>query len=407
MKILYINQHFITTAGVGGTRQHDICRYLAERGHEITLLSGYSASKGLPKPRRFSLWRVHHLDGFKVYVCNTPYSQEMSPQRRVFAFLQFAFIATLIGLKERKIDLVFATSTPLTVTIPGLLVSKLRRKPYAFEARDLWPEDLVIGGRMKESSFIHRFFSFLEQATYRHARKVTVVSEGFHQRLLERGMDADKLNMIPLGADGDKFKNATPNHRFFEERRLGDKKLAIYTGAHGKANGLDQLLDAAEFLRHRNDIAIVLFGKGSEKSRLEATAKDRGLTNLHFFAPVPIGELVTILAACDFGLIIFRQVQRPRPLTPNKFYDYCFSGIPSVVNFSGTTAEIVRREQIGLVSEPGCPEDLASTIEQLADRENERVEMGRRARALGWERYDRKRIASQMEDFFERALRSH
>lgn len=404
MKILFIHQHFVTTAGVGATRSHDICRYLAERGHQVTVVCGYAATRGLPPVGRFHLWRTHVMDGFKVIICNATYVQTMTGPRRMLAFLWFAFIATLAGLRERGLNLVFATSTPLTVVIPGVIVSKLKRKPYVFEARDLWPEDNVAAGTIKEGSLLHRFLLFLERVSYREARQITVVSEGFYKRLLERGIPKNKLNLIPLGADGEKFAQAVANDRPFREKGLEGKKIAIYTGTHGYTNGLFQLIDAAELLKQREDIAIVLFGKGSKKPELIEDAKRRGLSNVHFFDPIPIGELVNVMAACHMGLIVFRQISRPRWLTPNKFYDYCFSALPSIVNFAGTTAEIVQREKIGLACEPGSAQALADAIIHYADNEAERKETGERAKAFCWENYDRKNISGAVDELFSKSL---
>ena len=404
MKILYIHQHFVSADGIGVTRSHDIARYLVSMGHQVTVICGYSSTKGLPPVKSFRLWRIHWLDGIKIVICNVAYNQNMSPYMRVGSFIMFAFIASIVALLEKGANIVFATSTPLTVTIPGVISSKIKRVPYIFEARDLWPEDHVASGRMKEGSFIHRFFVKLERMAYKNAKYITVVSDGFYNRLLERGISMDNLNMIPLGADANKFANIVPDHSEFIKKKIINKKVAIYTGAHGNTNGLYQLLDAAEKLKHRNDIVIVLIGKGSEKTKLENVSKTRGLSNVIFLDPVPISKLVGILAASHMGLIIFKQITRPRWLTPNKFYDYCFSELPSIVNFDGTTAELVKSEKIGISTLPGSSADLARAIEYYSDNELVRKETGFKARELAFKYYDRKQIAKRMEALFLKAL---
>lgn len=404
MKIVYIHQHFVSAQGTGPTRSHDIARMLVAKGHNVTMVCGYSPTKGLPKVKPFKLWRVHWLDGIKIVICNVPYNQKMSSQVRVISFLFFAFVASIVSILERHVNLIFATSTPLTVTIPGVIASKIKNVPYIFEARDLWPEDHVASGRMKEGSIIHRFFVMLEHMAYKNAKYITVVSKGFYDRLIDRGISENKLNMIPLGADAQKFKNPLPDQSEFKKKGIVNKKIAIYTGSHGDTNGLSQLLDAAEILKHRNDIAIVLIGKGSKKNTLINDAISRRLTNVFFLDPVPIARLIGILAASHIGLIIFKQISRPRWLTPNKFYDYCFIGIPSIVNFEGTTADIVQSENIGVFSSPGNSMALANAIEYYSDNEQARIEAGNKARSIAFSNYDRKEITNAMESLFLKAL---
>lgn len=403
MKILYLHQHFVSSTGVGATRSHDIAKNLVKNGHQVTMVCGYSPTKGLPKVRPFRLWRVYWLDGIKIIICNIPYSQKMSSKMRLVSFILFALVATIVSLFERRIDLVFATSTPLTITIPGVIISKIKKKPYVFEARDLWPEDHVASGRMKEGSLIHKFFSYLEKISYKNAQYINVVSQGFYNRLVVRGIPEEKLTMIPLGADGDKFMNPVPNKEIFEKIGIENKKIAIYTGAHGDTNGLFQVLDAAEELKDRKDIAIVFIGKGAEKDKLKNQAIQRNLDNVYFLDPVPITKLVGVLAASHIGLIIFKQISRPRWLTPNKFYDYAFIGIPSVVNFAGTTADLVTREGIGIAAKPGDSKSLAEAIMFYADNEDERIKIGEKARDFAYKNFDRKIISLNMEELFIKA----
>ncbi len=370
------------------------------------MISGYSVTKGLPKPKIYHLWNTHNIDEVKIYICNATYNQSMPSYRRMVSFLHYALLATIAGLIERRVDLVFATSTPLTVVIPGVILSKLKRKPYVFEARDLWPEDSVAAGWMVEGSLIHRFLSYLERITYKHARQISVVSKGFYDRLIDRGIPKNKMNLNLLGADAELYEDVKINTEFFKSKGIQDKKIAVYTGAHGKTNGLFQLLDAADYLRDRDDLAIVFLGRGSERSNLIKGAKERKLDNLHFFDPVPGTELVKLLAACHMGLVIFKQVSRPRWLTPNKLFDYCFSGLPIIVNFEGTTADLVTMNRIGRVSEPGCAKSLAEAIAFYLDNEDVRASDGARARELAIREYDRAIIAESFEAMLLRAASS-
>ena len=400
MKLLYIHQHFVTNEGASGTRSYDVSKYLVEMGHPVTLICGLNDYSTQKRPRWWQPFTVETLDGIKLVTCNAFYSNKQKVPARLLSFVKFAVLATWACLRERGVDLIFPTSTPLTVGIPGRVAAALKRVPYVFEVRDLWPEDLLAADRLKPG-LQYRVWEWLERFSYAKARRILLVSRGFHDRLLERGFAPERLQTILLGADGRLFEDVTPDREYIAHHGLDGKTLAIYTGAHGDANGLFQLVEAAEVLRDRPDIAIVLIGDGKMKSALKQAVADKGLTNVIMLDPVPKHQLPGILAACHIGLMILKQITRPRWVTPNKIFDYMFTGIPSIVNFPGTTADLVKTDGAGLVSEPGSARDLADKIVFLADHPEERAAIGRRAREVAWARYDRKMIAESLARVFE------
>jgi glycosyltransferase involved in cell wall biosynthesis len=404
MKLTYINQHFVTNEGTSGTRTYDVSRYLVQMGHEVTIVCGLHDQSNLKRMPFWRLYRTEQIDGIKVRICNAYYSNKQRVPARLWAFAKFALVASLVTVLERRSDLIFATSTPLTVGIPGRIGAAIKGIPYVFEVRDLWPEDLLDAGRIKPG-LQFKVWEWIEQFSYAKAKKILLVSKGFENRLLERGMAPHRLQTIVLGADGSLFRDVVPNHGFFEQRGLQGKKIAIYTGAHGDANGLPQILDAAAILKDRPDIAFVLMGEGKMKEALKADVAARGLSNVHLLDPVPKWELPGILAACDIGLMILKQISRPRWVTPNKIFDYMFTGIPSIVNFAGTTAEMVEADGAGFATKPGDAEDLAAKIRQLADNPDERAAIGKHAREVAYARYDRRMIAEQLAEVFESCLR--
>jgi glycosyltransferase involved in cell wall biosynthesis len=403
MKLLYIHQYFVTNEGTSGTRSYDVSRYLVQMGHQVTVVCGILDQSSFTRLPWWKPFRVQWIDGIKVVICNAYYSNKMSFLARKLSFVAFAFLASIACLLERGVQLVFATSTPLTVGIPGRLAAAIKRVPYIFEVRDLWPEDILAAGRIKPG-LQYKLWEWLELFCYRKAKKILLVSKGFHDRLLERGFEPERLQTILLGADGTLFKDVQPDHEYINQNGLAGKVVAVYTGAHGDANGLPQLLDTAERLRDRQDIAIVMIGEGKMREGLKAAAAERGLTNVHLLQSVPKLKLPGILTACHIGLMILKQITRPRWVTPNKIFDYMFAGLPSIVNFPGTTAELVEADGTGLASTPGSADDLAAKIRYWADHPDERAAVGRRAREVAWQKYDRKMIAQQIADVFEKAV---
>lgn len=403
MNLIYIHQHFVTGEGSSGTRSYDIGRYLVEMGHRVTIVCGLHDQSSLPRAPWWRLFQVHHVDGIKVIACNVFYSNKLAVSARLWSFLKFAVLATLACLKVPSADLIFATSTPLTVGIPARLGAALKRIPYVFEVRDLWPEDLLAAGRIKPGAQ-YKVWEWLERFSYAGAGKILLVSHGFHERLLERGFPPERLETIALGADGRLYSNVQPDLAYIEQHGLAGKTIAVYAGAHGDANGLIQVVDAAEHLRDRADIALVLIGDGKTRLQLKAAVAERALENVHLLDPLPKYKLPGVLAACHIGLMILRQISGPRRVLPNKLFDYMFSGLPTIVNFPGTTAELVESAGLGVASKPGSAEDLAMKIRHWADHPENRRAVGRHARDLARREYDRKTIAENVAAVFENCL---
>ncbi len=400
MRILYIHQNFVTREGSGITRPFDLTQYLQQMGHEVTVVCGIYDHCGFEAPPWYKPFGVQRINGVKVLACNVRYSNKMGPFRRLWALIGFALLAPAAAIFHRRVDVVFASSPPMESAIAGILASYRHRAAYVFEVRDLWPEDIVDAGRIKRGGIVHTFQRLLEWMSYRRASRVLPVSQGFHKRLLERGYPDSLLQTVMLGADGPLFKDVQPDHAFFKEMGLGEKFIAIYAGAHGLANGLHQVLDAAEYLKDRPDIALVLIGDGKDRPTLLKEVERRQLTNVHMVASVPKTRITGIMMASHVGLLILAQLFRPRRVTPNKLFDYMFAGIPTIVNFAGTAAEFAEEEGVGKASDPGSAEDLAAKIRYYADRPEERVAVGGRARDLAWAKYDRRAIATQMAEVF-------
>lgn len=404
MKVVYIHQHFTTNQGFGGTRSYDVAKHMVQAGHQVHMICGIYDISGLEPMPWYKFFRRENIDGIELTVCNVVSSNKFSPLRRTIGYLWFAILGTIATLKVKKPDLVFATSTPLTVGIPGYIGAKLKGVPFVFEVRDIWPESFIRSGWVTGKELNIRMMGWLEVFIYNHAAKILLVSRGFEKRLIERGFPAEKMKTILLGADGGIFKEVKPNYEFLDKHNLRGKSIAIFIGAHGKSNGLYYILDAAEKSRDRKDIAYVLIGDGYEKERLIEAAKNKGLDNVIFADPVPKMDLPGILAVCHIGLMILRYIGEPRPVTPNKAFDYMFMGMPSLVNFEGPTIDMVRGDSSGLYVDPTKPEDLAEKVKMLADNPQMRLQMGREGRKAAWQKYDRKILADQLMAVFKEIL---
>ena len=403
MKVLYFHQHFSTPAGSAGTRSYEFARRLVAAGHDVTMVCGSYATgdTGLSGPfvkgRREGV-----VDGIHVLELALAYSNDTAFLRRAMVFLSFARRTIGIAL-ARDYDLVFATSTPLTTGIPGIAARWLRGKKFVFEVRDLWPELPRAMGVIR-NPLVLGAMSILERATYRSAHTCIGLAPGITEGIIAAGTPVERVATIPNGCDLELFGEGTEPH----EEVPGvepDDFVAAYTGTHGKANGLDAVLDAAHVLkaRGRRDVKLLLIGEGMEKARLMARAERDGLDTCVFLDRVPKTRLAEIMGRVDVGMQILDDVPAfYYGTSPNKFFDYLAQGKPVLVNYPGWVANLVKQWGCGWAVPPGDPQAFAERLIQLADDRDEARRAGRNARDLAREKFSRDELAGRFVQVLER-----
>ncbi len=401
MKILYFHQHFKTPSAAGGTRSYELAQRLLARGHAVTMVCGKTDDLGLPVPDPKAP-RRGMVDGIDVVQLDLSYSNYDGILKRTATFLRFGLASIKLALRE-DYDLLFATSTPLTAAIPGVVMKLCgRRKPFVFEVRDLWPE-LPRALGMKNPLLLWGM-SLLEWLSYNLADGCIGLSPGICEGIKKRCRNKTKpMAMIPNGCDLDVFG---PGER--ADLKLPDINptdlVAVFTGAHGIANGLDALLDAAAELlkRGRKDIVLVFIGDGKTKPALVERAERESLVNCRFMDPIPKRELAGLVACMDVGLMILANVPAfYYGTSPNKFFDYIASGLPVLNNYPGWLADMINRRECGLAVPPDNPVAFADALIALADDPAKRLQMGRAARTLAEKEFDRNKLGNTFVDFLE------
>jgi glycosyltransferase involved in cell wall biosynthesis len=333
--------------------------------------------------------------GIDVLEFELPYSNRDSFVRRSFAFLKFAWRSVMVALSE-DYDLVFATTTPLTAGIPGIAAKWLRRKPFVFEVRDLWPE-LPREMGVITNPLVLGMMSVLEWASYHAADRCIGLAPGIIEGIRRRGIDAERLYMVPNGCDLELFGDEAADP-WRPEGVAASDLMAVFTGTHGIANGLDAVLDAAAELRRRglDDIKLVMIGDGKLKSDLVARAEREGLSNCIFHPPVPKVKLSGLMRSADVGLMILANVPAfYYGTSPNKFFDYISSGKPVLNNYPGWVAEMLSENECGKVVPPEDPAAFAAALEAMANDRAGLEEMGRRGRRLAEREFDRLILAER------------
>ncbi|MFE9691789.1 glycosyltransferase family 4 protein [Micromonospora sp. NPDC005806] len=370
-RVLVFNHFAVPRGYPGGTRHVELFSRLP--GWSYVVLAGRrNMVTGLPQQAE---------PGFHP-VAVTPY--QGNGLGRVVNWASYAVTATAAGLRQPRPDVVYASSPHLLAGLSGWLVAAVRRVPFVLEIRDLWPRVLVDMGKLSERSLAYRALERLERFLYRHADHVVIMAPGVRAAVAGKGAAPEKIAFIPNGADPEDFVPSTVRDEL--RRRYGfTRRTAIYAGAHGPANGLDLLLDAAEAVP---DLDVVLVGSGVEKPRLQAAA--HGIRNVRFLDPVPKTEIPDILHAADLGVHVLADVELFRAgVSPNKVFDYMAAGLPIVTNSPGIVGDLVLGAGAGYVV---APSNLAHGLGQVAQASPEELaKMGAAGRQ--WIRENQSRTA--------------
>lgn len=388
MKIIYFHQYFITPEEAGGARSYYISKALIESGHEVVMVSSQNNGQKLIEKK--------NIDGIKVIYILTPYSSRMSTIQRLFTYIKFMLYSSLIALKENNIDIVYATSTPISIGIPGLISKMRNRCKFVFEVRDIWPDVPYEMGYIK-NRLLYLIMKRFESLLYNSANTIVSISEGIKQKI--GPPNQDKTVVFPFGANLKQF-NLDKDKKWKTDHGILEKTLYVFTGAIGLANDVTYLVEAARLLKINKDegIFIAIIGDGSGKKQVEALIKKYNLTNIRLFQPVPINQLAEIYHSADAGVILFGKKSKSYRFTasPNKFFDYIAAGLPFFFNFTGPLKSKVIDANVGHYVNHNKPEELCDVMKHYSVNLDKLRQMGANARLLAEREYDRDEIFTKL-----------
>ena len=404
MNILYIHQYFTTPEEGGGTRSYEFARSLVKRGHKVTILTGLKLNNSLVNEKN----KIdEYIEGVHVIYLKTTYSTYMSFKRRLYSFMDFSLRAILFGIRIKKYDLIFATSTPLTVAIPGIILSFLRRVPMIFEVRDLWPEVPIQMGVIKNSLLI-KLLRWFEVFTYKHAYHVIALSPGMVKGILATGVARNKVTMIPNYCNLDFFKPGKPNVNNLE-KLVYNNHIIAYSGAISDANNLELIINAAEKLQKVGSLVIfVIAGDGREKPKLEKLVEIKKLKNVIFLGKISKYEVVNLYRRAIACIVLFKNLPVLSTSSPNKFFDAISTGKPIITNMGGWIGEMVESNKIGFSVENDNPQSIVNAVDKLINMDKKQIEeMGQNARKLAKEKFNQEDMVEKLEKIFQKIKISH
>lgn len=403
MKVVYFDPKFLTPRHSAPTRAYSLARRLVERGHDVTMVArDLRWLEVTPDARRARLVGRERVDGIDVMWMRIPYDQSFSKRKRLLSYGAYAASASLVAASGVRPDVVYASSTPLTVGIPAALTARVKRVPWVFELQDLWPAAPAALGFLDGSKELAAA-EWLERTLYASAARIVVCSQEVVDVLAARGIPGEKLVLIPNFAETGLFRPGVRDERFRTKHGLEGKFVAVYSGAMGVANGVHQLADVAAALKRigAGRVAIVALGSGSEREALERRVREEKLDNLLLLPPVSREEMPAIVGSADATLTVFA----PNPVlelnSPNKFFDGLAAGKPVVVNVNGWLRRLVEENDAGVYAPAEDADAFARALTTLADDPHRVHAMGDKARDLAMREFARDLLADRLVDALE------
>ncbi len=396
MKILYLNQYFPPEIEPSAAKVHEVGRELVKMGHQVTVITGFPnyPSGTIPSEYRGRLFQREAWDGIQVLRTALFPASTSQFLLRMFGHLSFLISSVLRSLGSGSCDVIICSSPPLEIALAGIFVSWLKRKPFIFEVRDLWPDDAIQLGLLKGKAPI-AIARWIEQLAYRQANKLVSVSPGFVPYLLKEGVPKWKIRVIIGGTDVNLFRPEAG-------RSHGDGDFTvIYAGTYGLQHHLETVLETARLLAPCEDIGFLLIGEGREKAKLLAKRRQLGLTNVQFSPSQPREKVAASITGADVCLLHTADMMINSRNIPAKLFDYMAAGRPIVAGAKGQARCLVEQAQTGIVVSPEDAEGMAAAILQLYEDGKLRARLGTNGREYALEHFSRQFIAQQYAQLFE------
>ena len=408
MRILFLTHYFHPEGNAPATRVTEMTRRWVARGHDVTVITGApNVPDGVVYPgyRNRLVQRETH-DGVRVVRVWTYLAPNKGTARRILNYVSYMLSATLAGLFVRRPDVVIATSPQFFCGWAGVLVSRARRRPFVLEVRDLWPESIEAVGAMRSRRLL-RVLEWLELRMYAAAAKIVTVGEGYRVKLLERGVPAARIEVVPNGVDLAAFLAGADGTKVRERYGVGDRFVCAYIGTIGMGCGLEVVLRAARRLRAegRRDLLFLLVGDGAVREELEASARAEDLSPwVMFTGRQPKSDMPAFLAATDACLVHLTRTKLFETVLPSKIFEAAAMRKPIVLGVAGFAADLVSGAGAGICIEPENETELLAAVDRLAGDRG----LAHRLGDAGYERiatrYSYDRLAAEYAELLERDL---
>ncbi|ERM82152.1 hypothetical protein P872_08255 [Rhodonellum psychrophilum GCM71 = DSM 17998] len=385
MRIIYVHQYFLTPQQGGAIRSYHLAKGMVDAGIEVEMITSHNQD----------YYDFKMIQGIKVHYLPVAYTQGFGTIRRIWSFLKFVSLAKQWIKKLPRADLLYISSTPLTTGWIGMWAKKKFALPYIFEVRDLWPEAPIQVGVIR-NPLLQKWLYRLESNIYKHALKIVALSPGIANHIREKSPEAH-ISIIPNFSDLEFFQATSKDPKILREYGLKAVFTICYTGAIGKVNAVDTLLDIAKIAQERKKTyQFVVMGEGSHLKALAQKAADLGLSN---FYPIPFGnkeKVRDLLSISDMAFISFGQQPVLRTNSPNKFFDALAAGKSILVNHKGWVHDLVKANALGLYASPSKPLEAFQKLDELAQNPERLLSFQANARKLAVNHFSKELAVRKM-----------
>jgi glycosyltransferase involved in cell wall biosynthesis len=390
MKILLLNQAFVSPDEPGHTRHFEMAQYLRKHGHELVIVaSDLNYQTGQRTVERHGLFTEQTIDGVRVLRSYIYPTLHRSYFWRIVSFFSFMFSSVWTALSVKDADLIMGTTPQIFQAVSAWFVAFIRNKPFLLEVRDLWPEFGISMGVITNPIVI-ALTRWLEKFLYARATHILVNSPAYKEYMLAKGVPASKITYIPYGTDVDMFNPNVDGLSVRKRLGLEDKFVVLYAGALGQANDIYTVLCAAKHLNDQDHIRFVFWGDGKERPNLQSEAERLELRNVIFAGVCPKKEMPSVIASSDVCLAILQNVPMFKTTYPNKVFDYMAAARATILVIDGVIREVIESSNGGVFVEPANHELLAQTILELSKDPQRVKQMGLNARAYLVKNLDRR-----------------
>jgi glycosyltransferase involved in cell wall biosynthesis len=401
MRILFLSHYFHPEGNAPATRVFELSRRWARMGHQVTVVT---CAPNVPSGVVYEgyanrLYQRESVEGVDVRRVWTWLAANEGTFRRIANYLSYMLSATLAALVAPRPDVLIATSPQFFCGWAGVLASRLRRLPLVLEIRDLWPESIVAVGAMRKSLLI-RALEVLERWMYAAAARIVTVGEGYRAKLVERGVAAERISLVPNGVDLRMFRGEADGARIRAAYGLGGAFVCAYVGTIGMGCGLDVVPRAARLLRARGrrDVRFLLVGDGAIRERLEREAREAGLDEVVFTGRLDKARMPEVLAASDACLVHLARRELFETVMPSKIFEAAAMARPIVLGVEGYAKQLVTGAGAGIAIEPENEHELVAAVLRLADDPALAKRLGEAGRAGIAARFDYDALASRYAD---------
>ncbi len=401
LQILFLSQYFPPEMGAPSARIYELSRHWVQKQNEVTVITGFPnhPTGVIPKSYRQHFYKRESLDGIRLIRTYIFPTANKGFLKRIISYLSFMFSSVLMGVwQSGRPDVVIATSPQFFVGIAGYFISRIKRRPFIFEVRDLWPESIVQLGMLKNKMAI-RFLESIEVFLYRRASLVVVVAESSVPILEKKGIPSSKIVVVKNGVDLDLFDQERSGLQIRRNLDIENKTVVSYIGTHGLSHALDKVIECADLLRQNPHIHFLLIGEGAEKENLQNQAARLNLPNVTFLGQVAKQELPNYYAASDLVLVTLRDLALFRCVIPSKIFEIMAMAKPIIISVDGEARDLVERADAGVFVRPEDPQALGDAILAHQASPEKFNDKGLNGRNYVEENFNRQKLADDYMNF--------